>query len=255
MRQSPTLRHLPLRLWSRIASESLAAVLLAAAAVASSAAPAALPAPAASQGEARAQAQPQARAQARPQAGPQESPIVINAGFSRVDYTHNTVVFRNIVVSQGETRLTADHARATGVGFANSQWTFEDGVVIELVPRGTLRCDRAVVTFRDNRISGATATGKPAQFEQRGSNSKRSAHGSAERIVYDAKSDSVRLSGNARFADARGLEVSGPVLEYDIRNERLQAGSAGEGRGVHITVTPETLSRKGQSHAGGSPGR
>ena len=221
-------------------------MLLAAASVASGAPPA--DAQAGAQAAAQPAAQPAAQAAVPDRVtAPSQPPVVIDAAFSRVDYTTNTVVFRNINVSQGDTRLTANRARAAGVGFANSQWTFEEGVVIELVPRGTLRCDQAVVTFRDNRITGARATGKPAQFEQRQSGSRRPAHGSADRITFDARNDSVRLIGHARFADARGLEVSGAELLYDIRNERLQADSTGERRGVHITLTPEDLPKSRQS--------
>ncbi|HEY2591252.1 MAG TPA: LptA/OstA family protein [Steroidobacteraceae bacterium] len=268
MRQSPTSERRR-RLWSPIVSERLAALLLAAASVAALVCPA----------RARAQAQTQAAGSGRAATasqpiqqplGPQtqqpveqpssrqqnQPPIVINAAFSRVDYNTNSVVFENILVSQGDTRLTAARAHAAGVGFANSEWTFEQRVTIELEPRGTLRCDRAVVTFRENRISGATATGEPAEFEQSGAALGHVSHGRADRIVYDAGDDTVRLLGNARFSDARGLEVSGPVLVYDIRNERLQADSAGERRGVHLTITPPgTASREGQLPVGREPGR
>jgi len=238
MHPSPMSRHRRWRLWSRIGSECVAAVLLSAASTASVAAPAG----------------PQAPASGRA-AAPSQPPIVIDAGFSRVDYTSNTVIFRNIVVSQGDTRLTAARARASGVGFANSQWTFEDDVVIDLAPRGSLRCDQAVVTFRDNRVTGARASGKPAQFEQRSSGSRRPAHGSADQIVYDAKDDSVRLSGGAHFSDSRGFDVSGPTLVYDIRAEQLQAASSGGGRSVHIVVGSGVRSRGGKPAADSAPRR
>ncbi|MGH8220706.1 MAG: LptA/OstA family protein [Steroidobacteraceae bacterium] len=232
MRQSQSSGRRRWRRWSRIAPECLAALLLGAAAC-------------------DAQTHQSASRPREPQ-----PPIAINAGFSRVDYNNDTVVFRNIVVSQGEMRLRAERAHASGVGFANSQWTFEDQVVIDLAPRGTVRCDRAVVTFHDNRITSATATGKPAQFEQHRAHSRAAgAHGRADRIVYDAKDDSVRLSGNASFSDARGLDVTGPLLEYDIRNERLQAASPGGRRGVHITVSPGARSERRQPPAGREPRR
>jgi len=190
-------------------------------------------------------------------ASPQENqpPIVINAAFSRVDYNTNRVIFSNITVSQGDTRLTAARAHAAGVGFANTEWTFEEGVTIELERHGTLHCDRAVVTFRDNRISAATATGEPAHFEQLRADVGQASHGRADRIVYDARDETVRLLGNARLPDARGLEVSGPVLVYDIRNERLQAASPGGRRGVHVTIMPGASAGEGQAPAGKGPGR
>jgi lipopolysaccharide transport protein LptA len=164
-------------------------------------------------------------AAAAPQAP--QPPIVIDAAFSRVDYKTNTVEFKDVDVSQGDARVTAKRAYATGVGFANSQWTFEGTVIIVLQPRGTLRSDQAVVQFRNSRITQATATGKPAQFEQQRMDSRRPVRGRADQIVYNAEKHSVQLSGGARVSDGRA-EISGPVLVYNVRDEQLQAVSQGE---------------------------
>jgi lipopolysaccharide export system protein LptA len=112
-----------------------------------------------------------------------QPPIVIGAAFSRVDYKTNTVEFKDIDVTQGDTRVTAKRAHATGVGFANSRWTFEGTVVIVLKPQGTLRSDQAVVQFRSSGITQATATGKPAQFEQQRMDSDHPVRGRADQIV------------------------------------------------------------------------
>ena len=93
-------------------------------------------------------------------------PITVDAASSEVDYRTNTVVFTQVVISQGAMRVQADHAHASGLNFANSRWTFEGHVRIDAAPSGSLRADQAVVEFRDNRILRATANGKPAQFEQ-----------------------------------------------------------------------------------------
>ena len=173
-------------------------------------------------------------AAAAPQAP--QPPIVIDAAFSRVDYKTNTVEFKDVDVSQGDSRVTAKRAYATGVGFANSRWTFEGTVTIVLKPQGTLRSDQAVVYFSNSGITQATATGKPAQFEQqRMDSSSRPVSGRADQIVYNAQQHSVQLSGGAYVSDGR-VEISGPVLVYNIRDEQLQAVSRGES--VHMTVTP-----------------
>jgi lipopolysaccharide transport protein LptA len=113
------------------------------------------------------------------------------------------------------------------VGFANSRWTFEGTVIIVLKPQGTLRSDQAVVQFRNSGITQATATGKPAQFEQQRMDSRRPVRGRADQIVYNAEKHSVQLSGGARVSDGRA-EISGPVLVYNVRDEQLQAVSRGE---------------------------
>jgi lipopolysaccharide transport protein LptA len=172
-------------------------------------------------------------AAAAPQAP--QPPIVIDAAFSRVDYRTNTVEFKDVDVSQGDTRVTAKRAYATGVGFANSRWTFEGTVIIVLKPQGTLRSDQAVMQFRNSGITQATATGKPAQFEQQRMDSRPPVRGRADQIVYNAEKHSVQLSGGARVSDGQ-TEISAPVLVYNVRDEQLEAVSRGES--VHVTVAP-----------------
>ena len=72
---------------------------------------------------------PQTRSQAQPAPPPAlqpgQQPITVDAASSEVDYRTNTVVFSEVVISQGATRVRADHAHATGLNFANSRWTFD----------------------------------------------------------------------------------------------------------------------------------
>jgi lipopolysaccharide transport protein LptA len=184
---------------------------------------------------------PASGAAAHPAAAAPQTPqpqIVIDAASSRVDYKTNTVEFKDVDVSQGDTRVTAKRAYAAGVGFANSRWTFEGTVIIVLESEGTLRSDQAVVEFRNSRITRATATGKPAQFEQQRMDS-RLVHGLADQIVYNAEQHSVQLSGGARVSDDR-VVITGPVLVYNVRDQHVS-----QGENVHITVAPQALPKKG----------
>jgi lipopolysaccharide transport protein LptA len=172
--------------------------------------------------------------------GSRQLPITVDAASSEVDYRTNTVVFSEVVISQGVTRIQADHAHASGLNFANSRWTFEGHVRIDAEPRGSLRSDQAVVEFRDNRIMRATASGKPAQFEQQRSDSQQMARGHADEIVYDVSEGTVRLSSDAWLSDGVN-EISGPLLVYNIRAQRVQAAAQpGTDQRVHITIQPQS---------------
>jgi lipopolysaccharide transport protein LptA len=172
--------------------------------------------------------------------GSRQLPITVDAASSEVDYRTNTVVFSEVVISQGVTRIQADHAHASGLNFANSRWTFEGHVRIDAEPRGSLRSDQAVVEFRDNRIMRATANGKPAQFEQQRSDSQQMARGHADEIVYDVSEGTVRLSSDAWLSDGVN-EISGPLLVYNIRAQRVQAAAQpGTDQRVHITIQPQS---------------
>jgi lipopolysaccharide transport protein LptA len=181
-----------------------------------------------------------------------QQPITVDAASSEVDYRSNTVVFSQVVISQGATRVQADHAHATGLNFANSRWTFEGHVRIDAEPRGSLRSDQAVVEFRDNRIARATVTGKPAEFEQQRADTGQIARGHADEIVYNVEDGTVRLADDAWLTDGQN-EISGPLLVYNIRAQRVQADAAPGGQRVHITITPRTTAPAGKTEAAKPP--
>jgi len=179
-------------------------------------------------------------------------PITVDAASSEVDYRTNTVVFSEVKISQGAMTVQADHAHASGLNFANSRWTFDGHVRIDAEPRGNLRADQAVVEFRDNRILRATASGKPAQFEQQRDDSQQMAHGHADEIVYDVTEGTVRLSNDAWLSDGTN-EISGPLLVYNIRAQRVQAAAqSGTDQRVHIIIQPQSstpVAPPGKTHA------
>jgi lipopolysaccharide transport protein LptA len=160
-------------------------------------------------------------------------PIVINSVFSNIDYGTNTAEFADIVISQGDSRLTAERASAMGVDFTNSQWTFVGRVVIIF----ELRADRAILQFREGELTQVTAIGSPAYIEQRRADSLRPRYGHADQITYDARQETVRLYGHAQLSDG-SKEISAPEFLYNVRDEGLQADSQGKSRDVHIRIPP-----------------
>jgi lipopolysaccharide transport protein LptA len=182
-------------------------------------------------------------------------PVTVDAASSEVDYRTNTVVFSQVVISQGAMRVQADHAHASGLNFANSRWTFEGHVRIDADPRGSLRADQAVVEFRDNRILRATANGKPAQFEQPRADSQQMARGHANEIVYDVNEGTVRLSEDAWLSDGTN-EISGPLLVYNIRAQRVQAATqSGTDQRVHIVIQPQSAPAAPPGKTHNEPGK
>jgi lipopolysaccharide transport protein LptA len=175
-----------------------------------------------------------------------DQPIHMDAANSEVDYKTKRMIYHDIVISQGTTRVQADSAQATGLDFENSKWTFDGNVRINAEPRGNLRSDSAVVDFKDNLIARATVIGKPAEFEQKREDSEQVARGHADKIVYDVVEGTVRLSDDAWLSDGQS-EISGPLLVYNIRAQRVQAiGSSttavhpGTDDRIHITIAPRT---------------
>jgi lipopolysaccharide transport protein LptA len=194
---------------------------------------------------------------ATPAASGHQLPITVDAASSEVDYRTNTVELTQVVISQGAMRIQADRAHASGLNFANSRWTFEGHVRIDAEPRGSLRSDQAVVEFRNNRILRATASGKPAEFEQPRTDSAQMARGHADEIVYDVNEGTVRLSNDAWLSDGVN-QISGPLLVYNIRAQRVQAATQpGSDQRIHIEIqpqgTPATPPGKTPSEPGKTP--
>ena len=123
-----------------------------------------------------------------------------------------------------------------------------DGKVrIDAEQHGSLRSDQATIEFRDNRIARATVTGKPAEFEQQRTDSGQLARGHAGEIVYDLNDATVRLTDDAWLTDGQN-EISGPLLVYNIREQRVQAAAApGTDQRVHITIAPRVVPGPGKT--------
>ncbi len=170
-----------------------------------------------------------------------ELPIALDADSSEIDRGNDRLVFRNVTISQGETRINAQEAFASTLDFANSVWTFEGDVTIVL--DGTsIASNQAQLTFSDYNLQGAIVEGDPARFEHNGE--QRQAQGRANVVEYDAAAGIVRLSREAWLAEG-GREISGNVLTYDINAERVVADRGkDENERVRIIIDPASLKQQ-----------
>ncbi len=168
-------------------------------------------------------------------AGRRDLPIMVEADSTDFDYRNNVLVFRNVRITQGDARVEAAKATATGLEFENSRWRFE-GRFRMTAEGATLESDTATVRFVNNEIEGAEVVGSPARFrQQRGG---QLAEGRAGRIDYDLASQQVRLSGDAWLSDGRN-DISGSRLVYGMREQRVLAEAAEQGgQPVRITINP-----------------
>jgi len=169
---------------------------------------------------------------------PRSLPINVDAASSDVDYRSNTVVFRDVVITQGSARVAAENARATGLDFIDSTWEFTGHVRIDR-DGGTLESDQAKVRFRNNELDSATIRGSPARFEQQLERTAGKAHGRAATIVYDMAANRVTFSGDAWLTDGRN-EISGQELVYNVGDQRVLAETQpGDDDRVRITIRPQ----------------
>jgi lipopolysaccharide transport protein LptA len=144
-------------------------------------------------------------------------PIKVEARSSDFDYQASVLVFNEITISQGDVRITAEKARASGLDFEDSSWEFSGTVRIAMTD-SSLASDSARVRFSGGRIHSATVTGAPASFEQK--RDAQVAQGRANRIDYDLGRGTVELAGDAWLTDGRN-EITSSTLVYSTVNQRV----------------------------------
>lgn len=162
-------------------------------------------------------------------------PVTVEARSSDFDYRNQMLVFAQVVIVQGDVRIVAERAQATGLDFQDSQWEFTGQVRIT-VPGGALASDQARVRFASGAIATATVNGTPATFQQQ--REAELARGRAGRIEYDHDQGTVELTGEAWLTDGHN-EITGTRLVYSLATQRVIARSGDQGgEPVRITIRP-----------------
>jgi lipopolysaccharide transport protein LptA len=165
--------------------------------------------------------------------------ISYDASYMDTDFKTQVMHLKDVTITYGKMTVRADRALATARDFKNSRWTFAGNVRINADPRGNLRSDEAVVEFEDNQLKRATATGAPAEFDQKRTDSDAIARGHANQIVYEVAAGTVRLSNDAWITDGKNDDIRGPVIVYSLREEHVEATtSPGTDTRVHVTIAP-----------------
>ena len=148
--------------------------------------------------------------------------------------------------------LVIDAKHSAMVDLVNHVYEFTGPVTIS---KGSLviRAQRATVSETREGYYKAVAYGSegaPATLSQRWDAPGESVLGSANRLEYDGKSDTLRLVGRASVKHLHGAAVaeqaSGEVISYDNLNEIFSLDSAAGGAraasspGVQIIIKPRT---------------
>jgi lipopolysaccharide transport protein LptA len=159
----------------------------------------------------------------------EELPIQVEARSSDFDYQNGVLKFDAITITQGQVRITAERAVASGLDFEDSSWEFS-GSVRMFMPESAIASDTAQVKFAAGQILSASVTGSPATFEQ--TRKDEQAEGHANRIDYDLKRGTVELAGDAWLSDGK-TEITGETLVYSTASQRVVSREQ-----VLITIQP-----------------
>jgi amidase len=133
--------------------------------------------------------------------------------------------------------------------------TYTGNVIIE---QGTmkLQADSIVANLNQTRqISTITANGKPARFQQQVSTNKGIAKGQAQKIIYNAETGIITLSGSA-LLEQDGASIRGNTLRYSMNKGDIEAigtpSSGGSSGGSASAVAAGIVPIAGAGDGGGS---
>ncbi len=157
-------------------------------------------------------------------------PIKVEAkGPTDYDTQNGVLIFNSVTIVQGDIRISADRAVASGLDFDDNRWEFSGAVRIT-TPEAQLASDTARVRFSKGEIESASITGAPATFEQK--RDDKLAQGRANRIDYDLGRGAVEFAGDAWLSDGR-TEITGATLVYSTVNQRVVSDEK-----IVITIQP-----------------
>jgi lipopolysaccharide export system protein LptA len=99
-----------------------------------------------------------------------------------------------------------------------------------VMTQGTMMmaADLIEVQQDERGFSVGVATGKPVNFRQKLDGREEYAEGWAERVIYDARAETLELTGQARLKRGED-ELRGNRIVYDAKTEFYQAQGGGNG--------------------------
>ena len=166
-------------------------------------------------------------------------PISLDADSTDYDGKSSMLMFEGLRLTQGNIGVQADKGLASKLDFEDSVWQFSGNVVID-TESGHIECDDANLQFSGHQLTLASISGSPATFSLERAGAEGVTRAQAGRLDYDFTTGVVEFSDNAVITEG-GNQISSDYLVYDIKEQRINAQSAGEGEPrVKIIYTPQS---------------
>lgn len=163
--------------------------------------------------------------------------ISLEATTTSIDRASNTFSIEGVRITQGDLRLEADVATASGLDFAASEWRFSGNVSIA-IESALITAESAVFSFDSHQLVMGELLGNPVSFEetepQRDDGPVR---GTSNRVYYDNVEATVRMEGDAALVVGPN-EIRGCDLIYDLNQEQVASGTSDCGEPFSIRIEP-----------------
>ena len=131
--------------------------------------------------------------------------------------------FEDVSLKKNNLNINSDGANITDLNNETTVFTFLGNVEIisDIV---VIKCDKAVLEFKENELKNARFTGKLSSFQQFDNERELIASGTAEVFEYDHITNILRMETNA-WVNNGSNEVSGNLITYNLVKRNIIADS------------------------------
>ncbi len=131
--------------------------------------------------------------------------------------------FEDVSLKKNNLNINSDGASITDLNNEITVFTFLGNVEIisDIV---IIKCDKAVLEFKENELKNARFTGKLSSFQQFDNERELIASGTAEVFEYDHITNILRMETNA-WVNNGSNEVSGHLITYNLVKRNIIADS------------------------------
>ena len=131
--------------------------------------------------------------------------------------------FEDVSLNKNDLNINSDAASIKDLNNERTVFTFLGNVEIisEIV---VIKCDKALLEFKDNELKNAKFVGKFSSFQQFNEEKELIASGTAEVFQYDHNTDILTMENNA-WVNNGSNEVSGNLITYNLVKRSIIADS------------------------------
>ena len=146
--------------------------------------------------------------------------------------------FEDVSLNKNDLNINSDAASIKDLNNERTVFTFLGNVEIisEIV---VIKCDKALLEFKDNELKNAKFVGKFSSFQQFNEEKELIASGTAEVFQYDHNTNILTMENNA-WVNNGSNEVSGNLITYNLVKRSIIADSE-NGSPVKLIIDSTTI--------------
>jgi lipopolysaccharide transport protein LptA len=164
-------------------------------------------------------------------------PVVFDSETLTLDRQSNVFRLTKPRITQGDMRIEADRAVATGIDTDDGKWELEGHVRME-VDGIVLEADATTFSFSRQQLTRFDMRGSPASVEDRNSARRRPVRGGAASLQYDHTERTLRMAGDAVLYRGQNT-IRSCSMVYDFDDESFESADSPDCSDNRMRITVE----------------